>query len=93
MSGESSADFGSFFVAAAAGRNAARHVRARLIRQQFGGSIWPAAPVIVESLVEPGKLWADLQASPMKSVARYWIAGAGSSRGSGQILNSRMQPQ
>jgi len=58
MGSESSDYFAPFFVAANIGDPVPKRITERLIRERFGGTIYPPATIWIEPLKEKGKWWA-----------------------------------
>ena len=60
MSSESECDFHRFFAAAAVGEAVPKRINDTLIRERFGGTILPIAPVRVQPLDEASPWWSHM---------------------------------
>ena len=72
MGSESSDAFRGFFIAANVDDPVPKAITEELIRDRFGGTIFPLATITVEPLKEAGKWWSEVKFDGSESGAAYF---------------------
>jgi hypothetical protein len=72
MGSESGDTFRGFFIAANVDDAVPKAITEKLIRDRFGGTIFPPATITVEPLKEAGKWWSEVKYDGSESAASYF---------------------